>query len=147
MTNERKKTPHALECFDRESAIGLITRRAASLSQLSEELKGCLPHGAKSYTRVANYKQGILLIETSNKKAMLDISLNREKILKIMGKKIPNLKDISISVNENIASSNVVLPEKGVTPEGADMLSAIAQMFDGDLKDSLLRLASHKTKS
>jgi Uncharacterized protein conserved in bacteria len=124
-----------------------MTRRAASLARLTDELRNTLPFAIRRFTRVANYKQGTLVIETSSKKAMLDLTLNREKILKTIRKTIPKLENISITVNDNLSHSNEVLPARGVSPGGADILSSIAQMFEGELKDSLLRLASHKIKS
>lgn len=158
----RDSRPQLLEVlFDDASAgekspLHSVQQRATALLKLNRAVKGLLPAQLHPWCRVANYRQGILVLETANASWMMRLRYEQSTLLSALRAQIlPSLSAIDIRINPSLMAkaeaatqkSSVVEQEKQevfrqLSPQSADVLRGVAERSPEKLKKALERLAA-----
>ncbi len=109
----RDSRPHAIESlFDQAAKPGhaslqLIQQRALALLKLNNALAGLLPAPMKPWCRVANFRQGVLVIDTANASWMMRLRYEQSGLLSALRAEIlPSLSSIDIRINPALATKS-----------------------------------------
>ncbi|TKI08762.1 DUF721 domain-containing protein [Martelella alba] len=82
-----------------------IQQRAAALSKLNRAVAGLLSAPLKPWCRVANFRQGVLVLETANASWMMRLRYEQSGILSALRAQIlPSLSSIDIRINPDLAT-------------------------------------------
>ncbi|OCG06627.1 hypothetical protein A9G13_10205 [Gilliamella sp. wkB178] len=136
-----------------DSSLSQIKERTFALYKLAILVNDLLPHALNQQCRVANYRQGILIIEVSSANWLTRLKYEQENIISVLRKRIlPSLSSIQYQINPDITvhSLEVVnhLSKKSksfnfITTESASFLYALAEDAPDKLKKQLIKLANH----
>ncbi|WGL77523.1 DUF721 domain-containing protein [Serratia marcescens] len=157
----RDSRPQLLDVlFDDASAgskgpLHNVQQRAVALLKLNRAVKGLLPAPLHPWCRVANFRQGILVLETANASWMMRLHYEQPALLSALRAQIlPSLSSIDIRINPALMAkgSNQVqnaekAPEKPVpmrhlSLESAEELRGLASRSPEKLRKILERLAA-----
>ncbi|HEJ8042350.1 DUF721 domain-containing protein [Serratia marcescens] len=157
----RDSRPQLLDVlFDDASAgskgpLHNVQQRAVALLKLNRAVKGLLPAPLHPWCRVANFRQGILVLETANASWMMRLRYEQPALLSALRAQIlPSLSSIDIRINPALMAkgSNQVqnaekAPEKAVpmrhlSLESAEELRGLASRSPEKLRKILERLAA-----
>ncbi|MFC0228629.1 DUF721 domain-containing protein [Serratia aquatilis] len=135
-----------------------VQQRAVALLKLNRAVKGLLPAQLHPWCRVANFRQGVLVLETANASWMMRLRYEQPSLLSALRAQIlPSLSSIDIRINpalmakgnsqvqsaakmtENEQSS---APMRHLSQESADSLRGLAARSPEKLRKILERLAS-----
>ncbi|ARR50211.1 DUF721 domain-containing protein [Photobacterium damselae] len=151
MRDHRPQT--AADLLDSNQLVGNIQERALALSRLNDAVKAHL--NCAEHCRVSNYRQGILIIEIAS--AAWSMRLNYERnslITKLREKLLPNLVDIQVKVNPNLAAVQVAkhnktpdIVQKPISDVAASHLLQAAEHASEKVKARLERLAQLAKKN
>lgn len=107
----RDSRPQLLDVlFDDASAgskgpLHNVQQRAVALLKLNRAVKGLLPAPLHPWCRVANFRQGILVLETANASWMMRLRYEQPALLSALRAQIlPSLSSIDIRINPANAS-------------------------------------------
>jgi hypothetical protein len=146
MSTIKKKLNPLFDTIDQDSDLGRLKRRAMALIKLSQDISNYLPRSTRSITRVANFSNGDLILETGTNKAKLDIAMQSQELIeKIRQKHIPNIRKIIIQINLDLIQRPITNDKRVLSAESAQLLECIAELSPPGLRLALTRLASHKT--
>lgn len=134
----------AMSVMDSTSAL---FKRANALNRLGNDIKSLLPRSARNATRVANYGNGKLVLETATNKARLDIVADKVALIKKIAKHLPKLREIEVKVNSSMVTPPVKPNQRSISVQSADILECVASMTPPGLSQALRKLASHKTSN
>lgn len=102
----RDSRPQLLDVlFDDASAgskgtLQNVQQRAVALLKLNRAVKGLLPAPLHPWCRVANFRQGILVLETANASWMMRLRYEQPALLSALRAQIlPSLSSIDIRIN------------------------------------------------
>lgn len=102
----RDSRPQLLDVlFDDASAgskgpLHNVQQRAVALLKLNRAVKGLLPAPLHPWCRVANFRQGILVLETANASWMMRLRYEQPALLSALRAQIlPSLSSIDIRIN------------------------------------------------
>ncbi|WP_279085102.1 DUF721 domain-containing protein [Gilliamella apis] len=133
--------------------ISKIKERTVALSQLTKVIDELLPTPLNQQYRVANYRQGVLILEVSSASWLTRLKYEQSNLLSGIRQKIlPSLSSIQYKINPNIAtnySQSVILSDKNVkisnviSKQTAIYLNAVAEQAPDKLKKQLIKLANH----
>lgn len=135
-----------------------VQQRAMALLKLNRAVTGLLPRQLHPWCRVANFRQGILVLETANASWMMRLRYEQSSLLSALRAQIlPSLSSIDIRINpalmvkdSNYEQSRVEMAEKTPTgaplrhlsQESAEELRGLAARSPEKLRKTLERLAS-----
>ena len=133
--------------------LSKIKDRTIALSQLTKIIDELLPPPLIQQYRVANYRQGVLILEVNSASWLTRLKYEQGNLLSGIRQKIlPSLSSIQYKINPTIAtnySQSVILSDKNVkisnviSKQTAIYLNAIAEQAPDKLKKQLIKLANH----
>ncbi|HGM5418407.1 DUF721 domain-containing protein [Serratia liquefaciens] len=160
----RDSRPQLLDSlFDDASAedkgpLHNVQQRAVALLKLNRAVKGLLPIQLHPWCRVANFRQGILVLETANASWMMRLRYEQPALLSALRAQIlPSLSSIDIRINPALMAkgNNLVqdaaktagntqssVPMRHLSQESAGELRVLASRSPEKLRKILERLAS-----
>ena len=150
----RDNEPKVLTSLLSQGALlSKIKERTVALSQLTKVIDELLPTPLNQQYRVANYRQGVLILEVSSASWLTRLKYEQGNLLSGIRQKIlPSLSSIQYKINPTIAtnySQSVILSDKNVkisnviSKQTAIYLNAIAEQAPDKLKKQLIKLANH----
>ncbi|MFI8415189.1 DUF721 domain-containing protein [Serratia sp. NPDC078593] len=135
-----------------------VQQRAVALLKLNRAVKGLLPAQLHPWCRVANFRQGILVLETANASWMMRLRYEQPNLLSALRAQIlPSLSSIDIRINpalmakgsnqpqnsdKTTASGQSDAPMRQLSEESAEQLRGLANRSPEKLRKTLERLAS-----
>lgn len=155
----RDSRPQSIESFfeaaEGQSMLQSIQQRAIALNKLNRALQGIIPAQLHPWCRVANFRQGVLVLETANASWMMRLRYEQSSLLSALRAQIlPSLTSIDIRINPTMAAKaqenaqeNSVRPVKEnnlgrqLSEESAEILRGVASRSPEKLKKTLERLA------
>jgi hypothetical protein len=157
----RDSRPQSLEnLFDdagAQSVLQNVQQRAAALLRLNRAVRGILPAQLHPWCRVANFRQGVLVLETANASWLMRLRYEQSTLLSALRAQIlPSLTSIDIRINPTLAaigqdsvqeSSNQVVNKKfevnrELSAHSAEALREVAKRSPEKLRAAIERLAS-----
>ncbi|NUF27630.1 MULTISPECIES: DUF721 domain-containing protein [Gilliamella] len=139
--------------LSQESCLSEIKDRTFALSKLSNIVNELLPSLLKQQCRVANYRQGVLVLEVSSASWLTRLKYEQSNLISEIRKNIlPSLSSIQYQINPNISTklsqchcqvSKLSLLSSVMTPKSAMFLYALAENAPDKLKKQLIKLANH----
>lgn len=160
----RDSRPQLLDIlFDDASAtekgpLHNVQQRAVALLKLNRAVRGLLPAQLHPWCRVANFRQGVLVLETANASWMMRLRYEQPSLLSALRAQIlPSLSSIDIRINPALmAKGNSQVqsvaktadneqpsaPLRHLSQESADALRGLAARSPEKLRKVLERLAS-----
>lgn len=137
-----------------KSPLKSVQQRATALLKLNHAVKGLLPAQLHPWCRVANYRQGILVLETANASWLMRLRYEQSTLLSALRAQIlPSLSAIDIRINPSLMAKAEAAAQKPQTeekrevyrqlsPQSADVLRGVADRSPEKLKKALERLAA-----
>ncbi|ROR05157.1 DUF721 domain-containing protein [Erwinia sp. JUb26] len=157
----RDSRPQSIESyFDQaqdKSMLQNIQQRAIALNKLNRAVQGVIPAQLHPWCRVANFRQGILVIETANASWLMRLRYEQSSLLSALRAQIlPSLTSIDIRINpslavkghESVQESSIQKlkaeqpPIRQLSEHSAEILRSVANQSPEKLKKILERLAS-----
>lgn len=157
----RDSRPQALDNFfdesDKDSMLQTIQQRAVALLRLNRAIRGILPAPMHPWCRVANFRQGILVIETANASWLMRLRYEQPALLSALRAQIlPSLTSIDIRINPSLAGKQAEIAQENSTQanpgqyvvdrrlseQSADTLREVAKRSPEKLRKAIERLAS-----
>lgn len=138
--------------FTKTSSLSQIQERINALSKLTYAVNELLPSPLKQQCRIANYRQGVLVIQVSSASWLTRLKYEQSNLLSTLRQKLlPSLSSIQYQIDPNMTvkvsqqvDSVKNVPILGVmTPESAMCLYALAESAPDSLKKQLIKLANH----
>ncbi|ELR66389.1 hypothetical protein C942_04824 [Photobacterium marinum] len=148
----RDHRPQSTASLLDDSQLGNIQQRAIALSKLNKAIKEHL--NCAEHCRVANYRQGSLIIETASAAWSMRLNYERNNLIhKLREKLLPNLADIEVKVNPALAAveqkaqdKTPDIVQKPISQQAAQYLLSTAQNAPAKVKARLERLAALSAK-
>lgn len=161
----RDSRPQSLESlFDNVSGshqgpLHNVQQRAIALLKLNRAVKSILPSQLHPWCRVANYRQGHLILETANASWLMRLRYEQPALLSALRAQIlPSLASIDIRINPALAVKGNEIPQTGpdsthpdsatdtprrqLSEHSAEMLRNLARHSPEKLRRKLEELAS-----
>ncbi|VFP79851.1 DUF721 domain-containing protein [Candidatus Erwinia haradaeae] len=147
-------------CFNQTQEKGVlqyIYQHTKFLIKVNHLLYETLPETLRPFCNVANFRKGVLIIETANANCLMFLRYEQSNLLTVFQEKVlPSLRSIYMRINPVIAAKNINhfsehsfnLTErtqiicKPLSKESANLLRIIAQQSPNTLRDILERIAS-----
>ncbi|WP_075182221.1 DUF721 domain-containing protein [Pantoea sp. 1.19] len=155
----RSSRPHSLEhLFDEtqdKSILRQVQQRAGVLVRLNRAVQGLLPATLHPWVRVANYRQGILVLEVANASWMMRLRYEQSALLSALRAEIlPSLAAIDIRINpalaakgeptaqESSSQAEKKVAKRQLSAASAQSLRDVAERSPEKLRRIIERLAS-----
>ncbi|WP_337261148.1 MULTISPECIES: DUF721 domain-containing protein [unclassified Serratia (in: enterobacteria)] len=135
-----------------------VQQRALALLKLNRAVRGLLPAQLHPWCRVANFRQGVLVLETANASWMMRLRYEQPSLLSALRAQIlPSLSSIDIRINpalmakgssqvqdvvKTTENARTTAPLRHLSQESADELRGLAARSPEKLRKILERLAS-----
>ncbi|WP_434358398.1 DciA family protein [Parasalinivibrio latis] len=141
---------HKPESTDKLITGGLpqqIQQRAMAISRLNKALHGCLPGDAANHCRIANFRDGILVIEAESPSWGMRLNFERINLISALrAGPLPSLMSIEVKVNPTVAKP-VAREEKQANPRkisdtAAAYLKMVAENAPDKVKERLEAIAA-----
>ncbi|WP_232313480.1 DUF721 domain-containing protein [Enterovibrio coralii] len=132
----RDHRPQAALDLLEKGLAGQVRQRAYALSQLNEQVKALLPPQSAKHCRVANFRDGILILECGSSSWANRLNFDRHVLMSSLRQgTLPSLMTIEIKVNPELAKRDMEYVKASepksdkppVSPMAAEYLKAIAQ--------------------
>ncbi|EFH8163194.1 DUF721 domain-containing protein [Escherichia coli] len=123
-----------------------IQVRASKLYRIDQEVKKIIPRSLEQWIRVANYRDGKLIIEVANAAVQLRArQLIGDVEEKLRSGLLPALQGIELRINPDLSRSPTSNSHRvsEISQNSAEMLKLIATSAPEALREALLRLAAH----
>ncbi|MED5523573.1 DUF721 domain-containing protein [Gallaecimonas pentaromativorans] len=141
--------PSSLENLLNQSLSGLaeLSRKASKLSALQQSYQQQVPAHLANHSRVANLRQGVLVIEVASAAWLSQLRMQRSALLSQMRQIDPSLTSLDLRINPGLVKA-VVNPQvqrpnkREISSRTAEQLRALAETTDGKLSESLKKLAA-----
>ncbi|WP_342754888.1 DciA family protein [Pantoea sp. MBD-2R] len=148
---------YLFETTEGQNMLQSIQQRAIALNKLNRAVKGVIPAQLHPWCRVANFRQGILVLETANASWMMRLRYEQSSLLSALRAQIlPSLTAIDIRINPTLAakaqesaqesSSQSAAEEKSagrqLSEQSAEILRSVASRSPEKLRQTIERLAS-----
>ncbi|MGL9773109.1 MAG: DUF721 domain-containing protein [Sodalis sp. (in: enterobacteria)] len=160
----RDSRPHPINSLLGDAAdtgrvsLSKIQQRAILLLKLNRAVNALLPTLLRPWCRVANVRQGVLVLETANASWLMRLRYEQPQLLSALGTQIlPSLSSIDIRINPGLARKQELNAQNndsgrascrplGEKPRRLSVQSAasirhVAARSEGKLKNALERLA------
>lgn len=145
--------------FDDTDMLRNVQQRAIALIKLNKAVKALLPKQLHEFCRVANYRQGILVLEVANASWLTLLRYEQQTLLSTLrGEILPSLVSIDIKINPKLSTNkqtaeNLVhryipestkddVPIRQLSEQSAKQLKELAARSPKRLKEKLERLAA-----
>ncbi len=157
----RDSRPQSLDTlFDDAGAQGMlqnVQQRATALLRLNRAVRSILPAQLHPWCRVANFRQGILVLETANASWLMRLRYEQATLLSALRAQIlPSLTSIDIRINPTLAAigkdsvqENSIQSRSGqfevnreLSEQSAEALREVAKRSPDKLRAAIERLAS-----
>lgn len=146
----RDHRPQAALDLLENSLSGQIRQRAMALSQLNQQVQALLPPQSAAQCRVANYRDGILILECGSSSWATRLNYDRQTLLSALRRgPLPSLMTIEIKVNPALAKAQAEekeevapRPARHLSSTAAQYLEAIAQGAPDSVKKRLEAIAA-----
>lgn len=157
----RDSRPQSLDTlFDDAGAQGMlqnVQQRATALLRLNRAVRSILPAQLHPWCRVANFRQGILVLETANASWLMRLRYEQATLLSALRAQIlPSLTSIDIRINPTLAAigkdsvqENSIQSRSGqfevnreLSEQSAEALREVAKRSPEKLRAAIERLAS-----
>ncbi|WP_392564762.1 DciA family protein [Orbus wheelerorum] len=151
----RNSGPLPLDNLFNNNTFLTIQERSKALYTLNNLVHKLLPDNLCQECRVANYRQGILIINVSSASWLTRLRYEQEKLRSLLRQNgLRGLTSIQFKVSLELnPTNNCILHSKDydlakreITLQSADLLLALAQNCSPKLKSNLIKLAKHATK-
>ena len=108
-----------------------IQQRAIALNKLNRAVKGVIPAQLHPWCRVANFRQGILVLETANASWMMRLRYEQSSLLSALRAQIlPSLTAIDIRINPTLAAKAQESAQESSSQSAAEEKSAGRQLSE-----------------
>jgi hypothetical protein len=157
----RDSRPQSLDnLFDdagTQSVLQNVQQRAAALLKLNRAVRGIIPAQLHPWCRVANFRQGILVLETANASWLMRLRYEQATLLSALRAQIlPSLTSIDIRINPSLAaigqesvqessiqtSGGKYEVNRELSEQSAEALREVAKRSPEKLRAAIERLAS-----
>ncbi len=155
----RDSRPQLLEIlFDDTSTLRNVQQRAIALLKLNRTVQALLPAQMHPWCRVANYRKGVLVLETANASWLMRLRYEQSNLLTALRAEIlPSLASVDIRINpalmRNTGEKSQIAAQQPVnetekaavrhlSKDSAEHLMCLANRSPAKLKEKLERLAS-----
>ncbi|WP_428945194.1 DUF721 domain-containing protein [Pantoea sp. FN060301] len=157
----RDSRPQSIEnLFEATEGQGMlqsIQQRAVALNKLNRAVQGVLPAQLHPWCRVANFRQGILVLETANASWLMRLRYEQSSLLSALRAQIlPSLTAIDIRINPSLAAKGPESVQENsnrseqeektggrqLSEQSAEILRSVASRSPEKLKRIIERLAS-----
>ncbi|RKQ39914.1 DUF721 domain-containing protein [Enterobacter sp. R1(2018)] len=157
----RDSRPQSLDnLFDdagAQSVLQNVQQRAAALLRLNRAVRSIIPAQLHPWCRVANFRQGILVLETANASWLMRLRYEQATLLSALRAQIlPSLTSIDIRINPSLAaigkdsvqensiqtSSGQFAVNRELSEQSAEALREVAKRSPEKLRAAIERLAS-----
>ncbi|WP_413727147.1 DUF721 domain-containing protein [Sodalis sp. RH19] len=135
-----------------------IQQRAVALLKLNQAVAALLPAPMKPWCRVANFRQGVLVLETANASWMMRLRYEQSRLLSALRAQIlPSLSSIDIRINPTLATKGHLITQNSserqkkdqgedikrrrLSPQSAEAIRHLAARSPEKLQKLLERLA------
>ncbi|WP_154124516.1 DUF721 domain-containing protein [Grimontia hollisae] len=147
----RDHRPQAAQALMENALTGQIHQRAMALAKLNQQVQAVLPPASAKQCRVANYRDGILVLECGSSTWATRLNYDRQTLMSSLRQgPLPSLMTIEIKVNPALA---IDISKKGrekeaakqtrkVSPMAAEYLKAIAEAAPDKVKKKLEAIAA-----
>ncbi|WP_114192728.1 DUF721 domain-containing protein [Edaphovirga cremea] len=141
-----------------QSPLRIVQQRAEALLKLNRAVRGLLPSQLHPWCRVANYRQGVLVLETANASWMMRLRYEQPALLSALRSQIlPSLSSIDIRINPSLMAKADALVQNAaktatdsadttkmrhLSQQSADELRGLASRSPERLRKALERLAA-----
>lgn len=142
-----------LSILSQRTWLSEIKERTLVLSKLADVIDELLPSLLKLQYRIANYRQGVLVLEVSSASWLTRLKYEQSNLLSGIRKQmLPSLSSIQYKINPDISSQHSKMindSSKDATiirvlnPQSAIYLYALAESAPDKLKKQLIKLANH----
>lgn len=139
-------------CLGNTPLLVTVQQKIIQLRQLNQALQALLPLPLPRWCRVANYRQGILVIETASASWLLRLRYEQMRLLSALRQQLlPALAAIEFRINPNFETSGHPAPSqhllrpmacKPISTHSAQQLYLLAQRASPNLRAILLKLAA-----
>lgn len=148
-------TPRSLDkLFKNDNWLDSLQNRCAILSSLNALVYQHLPPLLCVRCRVANYRKGILVLEVASASWLTRLRYEQEGLISHLRKnQLIGLASIQYKINPELNVETYVLQDnqlavsRNLSQQSAERLLMLSQYASPRLKDSLIKLAKHATKS
>ncbi|NIY48035.1 DUF721 domain-containing protein [Cedecea colo] len=157
----RDSRPQSLDnLFDdagAQSVLQNVQQRATALLRLNRAVRSILPAQLHPWCRVANFRQGILVLETANASWLMRLRYEQATLLSALRAQIlPSLTSIDIRINPTLAAigrdsvqetstqtqSGQFEVNRELSEQSAEALREVAKRSPEKLRAAIERLAS-----
>lgn len=129
---------------------GQIRQRAMALSELNQQVKALLPAQSAAQCRVANYREGVLILECGSSAWATRLNYDRYTLLSALRQgPLPTLTTIDIKINPELAKTprkekkpDSSPPARHLSPVAAQYLEAIAEGASDSVRKRLEAIAA-----
>ncbi|WP_394202881.1 DUF721 domain-containing protein [Shewanella waksmanii] len=146
-----KKPPQDLsQLLHQQGTLPSIAEKAELLLHLDNYVKQTVTGPVTEQLKVANLRQGILVIETTTAAWAARINFQKAKILQqLQAETLPMLSAIEVKVNPGLKmyETNVKPTHNQITETAASHIEALAEHAEGSLAIKLKRLAALASRS
>lgn len=146
----RDSRPQSLESlFDNASASGAgplrdVQQRAIALLKLNRAVRGLLPAQLHPWCRVANYRQGLLVLETANANWLMRLRYEQPALISALRAQIlPSLASIDIRINPSLAAKGHEILKNNDAPSTNETQSKPLRQLSEQSAETLRSLAGH----
>lgn len=147
----RDHRPQAAQELLENSLTGQVRQRAMALAQLNQQVQALLPPASAKQSRVANYRDGILVLECGSSAWATRLNYDRQTLMSSLRQgPLPSLMTIEIKVNPDLAidisqkeqEKEAAKQTRKVSPMAAEYLKAIAEAAPDKVKKKLEAIAA-----
>lgn len=145
--------------FDDADLLRNVQQRAVALLKFNKVVKALLPKQLHIYCRVANYRQGVLVLEVANASWLVRLRYEQPMLLSTLRAEIlPSLASIDIKINPKLTINNQTAadlvrsytpsmakentPMRKLSAQSAEQLRDLAARSPEKLREKLERLAA-----
>ncbi|MGL5359008.1 MAG: DUF721 domain-containing protein [Shewanella sp.] len=141
-----KKPPQDLsQLLHQSGQLPNLAEKAELLLYLDQHVKQIVTGPVAEQLNVANFRQGILVIETTSAAWAARINFQKSKLLaQLQAETLPILTAIEVKVNPRLAlyEPKPKPAHKALSPVAAEHIAALAENISGTLGEKLKRLAA-----
>lgn len=138
--------------------LAQIQQRAVILLKLNRAISTLLPEPLRPWCRVANFRQGIIVLETANASWKMRLYYEQTQLLsELRAQILPSLSSIDIRINPDLARNEDLNAQnndnrqqsrwsvgkklRSLSKQSAESISHVAACSEGKLKNVLEQLA------
>ncbi len=151
----RDHRPQLTEALFANNRFSDIQKKATALARFNIILGDILPPESQQHCRVANYRQGSLVIETSSPSWKMRINYDRLRVISQFRQHgLPSLTNIEVVINPELGRGintintikKEVYKERVISKVAASSILAVSEIATPKLKELMKKIAAHAKK-